>query len=474
LGPLAPRWARRALREVRCTGGLDAVCILGDLIGDARGPDAQETQDDLLDQIRIGRRESPLWLVRGNHDLPPERIEPIGRAGLRIYRLGCLAAACFDDVWDDRGVCTRPGEQLEQLENFARGHAGPLLALQHNPIHPVIEADYPYMPANREQIMACYERSGVSLSLSGHYHRGREPVEHNGVTYVTLGALCEGPYPYGLVAMEGDRLTMQFETLGLPRGLVDSHVHTPLAYCAAGIRVSDALADAGRIGLSGLVFAEHAPQLYCAKEDFWQGSHVENPSLWRSGLVNRMQEYRSLVEPLVSPRVSVGLEVELDAEGSLTLREEDRHWPDVLLGALHWVPGSCGDSTRRQEARRFLQACQRICACGIDVLAHPLRWLTARENPGLADVFEPLAGILASASVSAELNFHKAPVPEAFVEACLKAGVKFALGSDAHAPHRVGLLGPQVSLLRRVLGREDISEVLGLGGSGQAGRRGLR
>jgi histidinol phosphatase-like PHP family hydrolase len=244
---------------------------------------------------------------------------------------------------------------------------------------------------------------------------------------------------------------------------VDSHVHTQLAYCSAGVAVEQALATAQRAGLAGMVFAEHAPQLYCTKEDFWQGSHVEDPSLWRRGSSRRMREYRDLVGPLRSPRVSMGLEVELDADGCLTLREEDSHWPDLLLGALHWVPGAGQVSTRRQEAGLFVRACERICRCGIDVLAHPLRWLRARENPGLADVFEPLAGILAGTGVAAELNFHKDPVPEAFVEACLKAGVKFALGSDAHAPHRVGLLGPQVALLRKVLGRPDISDVLALG-----------
>ncbi len=459
-GHLAGHWVRRAVKEARSLGPLHAVCILGDLTADAQDPQSEQIYRNLQEDLDQAIGDLPRWIVRGNHDLPSWKMTGIDAPGLRIFTLGELAVACFDDRWDANDVCTRPAEQLARLERFASLHDGPLLALQHNPIHPPIDADYPYMPVNREQIMRSYRRAGVDLSVSGHFHEGQPLTEDHGVKYATVGALCDEPYAWAIITLDQGRLELQQRSFRLPRGLTDSHVHTQLAYCSGGIEVAQAVEVADRVGLSGLVLAEHAPQLYCTGEDFWQGRHIEQPRLWREGRGDRVEALRRLVEPLRSGRIRTGLEVELDARGDLTLREEDRDWPDLLLGALHWVPHARQATSRAGEVRKFLQACRRICSSGIDILAHPVRWLVARENPLLGEVFDPLAQILADTQVAAELNFHKAPPPEGFVEACLKRGVKFTLGSDAHTTGQVGLLGAHVELLMRVSGKEDISSLL--------------
>jgi histidinol phosphatase-like PHP family hydrolase len=436
------------------------VCILGDLTADAEDPESPQIYRDLLEDLGQAIGEPPCWIVRGNHDLPASKMTGIDSQGLRIFKLGDLALACFDDRWDAGDVCTRPAEQLAQLESFASEHTGPLVALQHNPIHPPIDADYPYMPVNREQIMRSYRKAGVDLSLSGHFHEGQPLRQEGGVKYATVGALCDEPYSWAILTLHQGRLELEQRSFRLPPGLTDSHVHTQLAYCSGGIEVALAHEVARRVGLSGLVLAEHAPQLYCSGDDFWQGRHIQEPRLWREGSRPRMEAFRRLVDPLRGGWIRAGLEVELDARGDLTLQEVDRDWPDVLLGALHWVPHAHLCTSRAEEARRFLEACEQICQEGIDILAHPVRWLVARENPMLGEMFDPLAQILADTRVAAEINFHKAPPPDQFVEACLKRGVKFTLGSDAHTTGQVGLLGAHVELLKRVSGQEDISSLL--------------
>jgi histidinol phosphatase-like PHP family hydrolase len=436
------------------------VCILGDLVADAARPDAAEAQAQLLDQVRQAADEAPVYLVRGNHDLPAEQIPGIDAPGPRAYRLGPIRIICFDDRWDDADVCTRPEEHLEALADLAQTPGDNRVALQHNPIHPPIASDdYPYMPANRERIMAAYHRAAVGLSLSGHYHPGAEPAQAGDTVYAAVPALCEAPYHYLLATLDGGKWDLSRRALQLGTAYIDSHVHTQLAYCGSGVSVEGALETMRWMNLGGIVFTEHAPQLYCSQDDFWHGRHVETPALWRSG-PGRMDQYRALVEPVRSPTVRMGLEVELDADGDLTLRDEDRQWPDLLVGALHWVPGSHHATSRAGEAKAFLRACEGLCRGGIDVLAHPLRWLRARENPRLAESIEPLADILARTGVAAELNFHKKPPPARWVEACLSRGVKFALGSDAHEPWQVGLITPHVAMLRQLAGREDIADLL--------------
>lgn len=158
--------------------------------------------------------------------------------------------------------------------------------------------------------------------------------------------------------------------------------------------------------------------------------------------------------------VRIGLEVELDADGHLTLRDEDRDWPDLLVGAVHFLPRDHAELSDEQLADLFMQNCRGLIAGGIDVLAHPWRFFQWVRCETPTHLYETLAQELAVAGVAAEINRHSNVNDEAFLAECLDLGVKIALGSDTHAIYEAGSLVGHLEILRRAAGREDVGGLL--------------
>jgi histidinol phosphatase-like PHP family hydrolase len=208
------------------------------------------------------------------------------------------------------------------------------------------------------------------------------------------------------------------------------------------------------------VLTEHAPQLYVPPDDFWHARHIRQPALWRKG-GGRMDQFRRLTAPLRGPRVRVGLEVELDADGHLTLRDEDRDVADVLVGAVHWLAGP-GESAGRSEAEvmdEFLKTTEALCRAGIDILAHPWRSYMKRGiRP--RQHYRHVAAILRETGVAAEINQHLQPSDPEFFAACIEAGVKIALGSDAHEPAAAAALSSHLAIVREIAGDRPLDQVL--------------
>lgn len=246
--------------------------------------------------------------------------------------------------------------------------------------------------------------------------------------------------------------------------LYDTHCHTELAYCGQDDLTAEGVVARGRqVGLAGLCLTEHAPQLYCSAEDFWEGRHVHEPAVWRSVEHSRMASYRQRVEPVRQREggyVRVGLEVELDADGKLTLHDDDRGWVDLLIGALHFRPKQIDDAPPKQRDAWFLDACETLLAQGVDILAHPFRVL-ARFEESTDHLYEPLAAMLAETHTAAEINFHHTSRPTVgFVARCLERGVKISLGSDAHTLEVVGQFDRHLAVLREAAGRSDVADLL--------------
>jgi hypothetical protein len=89
---------------------------------------------------------------------------------------------------------------LQALAEAAEANPGlPMIVLQHNPVYPGIESEYPYVLANSDDVCDSYRRNGVILSLSGHYHHGRPLSARDGVDYYTVPALCAPPCRFAVV-----------------------------------------------------------------------------------------------------------------------------------------------------------------------------------------------------------------------------------------------------------------------------------
>ena len=90
----------------------------------------------------------------------------------------------------------------------------PLVALQHNPLDPPIERDYPYLLANAGAVLAAYQSAGVILSLSGHYHPGQAHHRVGQVLCYTVPALCEDPFLFAHVRLRDREVAVWEGALG--------------------------------------------------------------------------------------------------------------------------------------------------------------------------------------------------------------------------------------------------------------------
>jgi len=209
----------RALADAERKGGFDCVALLGDLLDDGSSPHAAEDLAAVRGQIQAGAPDAPLLVVPGNHDGDADRF--LAAFGQRpgLHELGGYRFVTFADPYSQDDLCTRRESDRAFLAALARQGGGPIVAVQHNPMNPVIESDYPYMLTNRDLVMGDYEQAGVLLSISGHYHPGQELSDAGGVRYFTCPALCEAPFRYGLIWLRGRRVRVETRRL-MPKKLL--------------------------------------------------------------------------------------------------------------------------------------------------------------------------------------------------------------------------------------------------------------
>jgi len=456
---------RTRLRVAR-GGPVDAVVLMGDLVDNGEAPGVEKDLQALADEVR--KFEAPVIVVPGNHDGSADRMLSIFGDHTGVHRLKGHQLITFADAYQANDEAARFAADLELVVAAARERPDePLIALQHNPIHPKIESTYPFNLTNAAEVMRAYEATNVMLSISAHYHPGLAPEAVNGVPYLTCPALCEAPMRFVRVSVKGRTFTARGEPLAMPGKafpLIDYHAHTHYAYCADNVCPQASIDRAERFGLQRIYFTEHAGQLYLSPDDYWGGAFRRDAALIareRGAGRGRMHCYREEMASWRSARVGVGLEVELDANGELTLLDEDREGWDVLIGAVHALRSFCDASaTDAEAARGFMDETERVVSLGIDILAHPFR-IFRRSSRGVpTDLYEPVAQLLAAHGVAAEVNYHTNEPDPRFFERCLAHGVKIALGSDAHGRWEVGEFHPHLTLLRQIVSEEELPHVL--------------
>lgn len=194
--------AYRHFEENEC----DAVICLGDLI------DTEDTiEKEMANLAEIAKiiKASPLPTVclMGNHDafvLTPSRFYSI--LGIDPPKTICADGKrliFLDACYFKSGVHYAPGDSdwkdtfyplTAALKEELLASPVPTYIFLHQNIDPAIREDHRL--SNSEEILRVIHECGtVKAVLQGHYHPGMESV-HNGVTYVTLPAMCENEAAY--------------------------------------------------------------------------------------------------------------------------------------------------------------------------------------------------------------------------------------------------------------------------------------
>jgi len=438
-----------------------AIVVLGDFLDQPSLPGAREDFQRIVSLLR--ETGWPAVIVQGNHDLPEEDFLAVaGDLAVEKEISGFLLYPFADRYLPDE-TCFRTEESLERFRKVCLEKPGrPVIALQHNVVYPCLEQNYPMNFNNSQEIISCYSQLSVQLSLSGHYHHGLPCQERAGVQYLCVPSLCEPPFSYLMVEI-ADRVQVKKETLVNTFPLPDVHCHTEFAYCATTVNARLAVEKSQLFQCRCLVLTEHSAQLYLSAEDFWQANFLKKPGLIRVSRErkqDRMEKFLSTVKPLRCEFTLLGLEVELDYEGKLTVLPEDRENFDLLVGAIHWLPEDSVSQGHRKLEKSFLSACEKLCVSGIQVLAHPFRIFRRYQLQAGKHLYSPLARILAETKVAAEINFHtNIPEPE-FFQLCLEKGVKLATGTDAHCLEEVGDLSRHFQFLTEKLQIKDLDAVV--------------
>jgi histidinol phosphatase-like PHP family hydrolase len=464
-----PLLLRKAIRRLRHEGiSPDLLIILGDVVGDGAAGGAEEA----LLAVANEARESglPVLTVPGNHDRDPDRFAEIFDCKPGLHEIGGYGFLVFHDHVGEGDLTTRPPDGLRLPADVASQRPGlPLVALQHNPLHPPIESDYPYVWVNADAVLSGYEDAGVILSLSGHYHPGQIAHRVGNVVCCTVPAACESPFRFVHVRLR-DREVLQVQEHALrldTPGLVDVHCHTEYAYCGTTVVAERNVEISRAMGIHGLCLIEHAFQLYFDRDDAWGYRWQTDLDLarraWATGR-GRMPAYRKFAEKLRDGYVQMGLEVDLRSDGSLLLAEEDREGWDLLVGAIHRIPGFERGRTSPSEFEiLFLREIEGLLRQPIQVLGHPFRFFSQSGLESPVHLYGTVADMLSQSGVAAEMNFHgrttngravETTDPH-FIEECLSRGVKIALGTDSHELAEVGELAPHLRLLRQIGVRDE-------------------
>lgn len=209
----------------------------------------------------------------------------------------------------------------------------------------------------------------------------------------------------------------------------DMHVHSDWSDGHASIREM-ALAAQKR-GLEYIVISDHSQSLAVAR------------GLTPERLKEQRREIDALNDELEGFHVFTGMEVDVKADGSLDLPDEDLGRLDFVTVSIH-----SGFSQSREKIMKRLEAA--MAKPFVRLIGHPTGRLLGRRDPYEIDV-ERVIETAARTGTALEINSHywRLDLDDVHARAAQESGVKLAINSDAHAPGDLDLLRYGVATARR-------------------------
>lgn len=437
----------------------DVTVVLGDLVDDPQAADAM----DLLRRLRaiLDDLQSPWLAIPGNHDPAQAKFyEVFDQAD--YLDINGVRLVTFDDPEEPGYNAVRTDEGVKRMAAMAAGHDGPLVALQHVPVgEPRSDVSHGY--TNSAQVLAAMREHGYTLALSGHSHIGMPLKQQAGVASMVVPAMCEAPFNFALVSIDGDDISAEVLTHQMPAELElkDYHSHTQFAYCSEDVSFERSSEFASLMGLKQLALTEHSGQLYFERKMYWSAEFCERGIEETRNRDRRMDDYWRQAAEYRSDSVIAGLEVDADFHGNLVVEPADLARAQIVVGAVHWLAELRKPEPDLEVAgREFLAVTKGLCENGVDILAHPFRVFRRSGNAAPTHLWADVVKLLKQHGVAAEINFHvNQPVPELFA-GCLEAGVPISFGGDAHGLWEVGEFHPHLDLIKQIGFTGDVREIL--------------
>ncbi len=234
----------------------------------------------------------------------------------------------------------------------------------------------------------------------------------------------------------------------------DWHVHTERSYCSeTPLSIEHLRREAERKGLIGFAITDHSAHFYFPEKEAWRYPFIGDYSVFEKARERgnaRVEEYLKDLGAFRGDGILSGIEVEAAVTGELILDEALARKFDVVIGAVHWLPGY-KDAPQEEFERLFLENTMALLAHDIDILAHPTRVFRRSERPIPKYLYEPIVRRAAERGVSIEINSHSQRDPDIdFLRMCLDMGIKVAMSSDTHNIKELGEFSHQRAFFREL------------------------
>ncbi len=453
---------KRAVRRLNELEQPDLTLVLGDLLNDGDQPDAIERLT-LLRKI-LDKLKSPFIAIPGNHDGDVETFYRVFDRPKEIEEFGGVRFLPFLDEEQPHFCARRSRQDIDRIGLARSGFKGPIVSLQHTCFFPPDRAHAPHNLTNAPDVIRAMKAHGVALSVSGHHHRGIEDLRDDNILFVNAPAFCEFPFYYMMIELDPQgRAETQRRALAMPRllKLVDTHMHTQMAYCSDDMDVASAIKLARDFGLAGICITEHSGQLYFSRQEYWGKQCLREGMGSASPEHNRMAAYLELKETYGQENVRFGLEADCDYRGNLLIAGSDRKHFTHIIGALHGLPRVPDDPAQAHTIHDdFLFLVEKTLQQGGVSLAHPFRVFRRSQLPLPEALFLPTARLLKQYGVAAEINFHTNLPPVEFIRTCLGLGIRFTFASDAHDLSEIGDFAYHIDLLKQAGFDGDLHDIL--------------
>ncbi len=244
----------------------------------------------------------------------------------------------------------------------------------------------------------------------------------------------------------------------------DLHAHTNLSYCCDVNVGLQEYVDAIRHedALRSVAVTNHGFAVYFPEDVAWQWGFMVDPSLFdaqREWGNARLSRHLDAVEELADQGLRTGMEVEMMCDGRLTVDPRLVDRLDVLVGSVHWLPASWRTGYEpRDVLREWMLHVQQLLRSGIDVLGHPLRWLSGQIEVVPDELVPMVVEWARQADVAIEINAHYIIDTDVrlLVEAA-RTGTPVTFCTDAHRRDEIASFEYHIDLMRRAaLSADDI------------------
>lgn len=220
--------------------------------------------------------------------------------------------------------------------------------------------------------------------------------------------------------------------------LADLHVHTD--WSDGKMTLQEAVEAARARGLRYIAITDHLR--------FAQAI----PGLSADDLRRQIEEIRRLNEKLSDFRLLCGVEANIARDGTVDVPRDLLPELDLVIASVH----THFRLSKKEMTERLVRAVEDE---GVDVLGHPTGRLIG-ERPAYEVDWDEVFRRAAKAGTALEVNANpqRLDLPADLIRRALDYGVRFLLGTDAHAPEHLDFLEYGVLTLRR--GWAEAADVL--------------